>query len=55
MKCSFCGQEIKNGRGIVYAKVDGTVYNFCSRRCRKYTLMKKDPRKFKWAMKSASK
>lgn len=34
---------------MMYAKVDGTVYNFCSGRCMDYTLSKKDPRKFKWA------
>ncbi|MCL4399189.1 50S ribosomal protein L24 [Candidatus Parvarchaeota archaeon] len=48
MKCSFCGSDIKRGTGQVYAKVDGTVLNFCSRRCMVYTLAGKDSRKFKW-------
>ncbi len=48
MECSFCGSEIKRGTGIVYAKIDGTVYNFCSKRCKEYTVAKKDKRKFKW-------
>ncbi len=49
MECSFCGSEIKKGTGIVYAKLDGTVYNLCSKRCKENVVMKKDKRKFKWA------
>lgn len=49
MKCSFCSSEIRRGTGLTYAKVDGTVMNFCSRRCMVYSIAKRDPRKFKWA------
>ena len=51
MKCGFCGDEIRRGTGLMYAKMDGTVYNFCSKRCMKYMLNKKNPKKLKWASK----
>jgi len=48
-KCSFCGREIPPGTGIVYVKRDGTVYRFCSSKCRKSMMvLRRDPRKFKW-------
>ncbi|MCL5009856.1 MAG: 50S ribosomal protein L24e [Candidatus Parvarchaeota archaeon] len=52
MKCNFCGRDIKRGSGIMYVKLDGTTQNFCSRRCMKYSIMKKDTRKIKWITKS---
>ncbi len=50
MECSFCGHNIKQGTGLVYVKVDGTVLSFCSRKCMSYYMMKRDPRKFKWTI-----
>ncbi|MFQ6085466.1 MAG: 50S ribosomal protein L24e [Candidatus Bathyarchaeia archaeon] len=48
--CSFCGRDIRPGSGIVWVKRDGTVYRFCSSKCRRNMLMlKRDPRKLKWA------
>jgi large subunit ribosomal protein L24e len=52
MKCNFCGSDIKKGTGIMYVKVDGTVQNFCRRRCMKYSIIGKDVRKIKWVSKS---
>ena len=39
----------------MYVKVDGTVFNFCSRRCMQYSIGKRDSRKFKWARKPINK
>ena len=51
-KCSFCEHEIPPGKGITYVKTDGTVYRFCSRRCRVNNLrFKRDPRRLKWTKK----
>ena len=53
-KCSFCGKDVHLGQGVMYVKNDGTIYWFCSSRCRKSTLVyKRDARKLKWARKKA--
>ncbi len=50
--CSFCGSEIKPGKGVMYVRNNGTILWFCSRRCRISMLeFKRDPRKFKWTAK----
>ena len=38
MKCSFCGTIILRGTGKLYAKTDGKILYFCSRRCEKNML-----------------
>ena len=56
MKCSFCGKEIKKGEGYLYAKKDGTVFYFCSSKCKKNALvLKRDKRYVKWAKPKAKK
>ena len=50
--CSFCGHVIPPGTGVMYVKNDGTIYWFCSRRCRISMLeFGRDPRKLKWTKK----
>ena len=47
--CSFCDSEIPKGKGIVFAKKDGTVFYFCSSKCRKNTLkLKREGRRQNW-------
>lgn len=49
-KCSFCGSEIEPGTGKIYAKRDGTVFNFCKNKCQKNMLdLKRVPRKVRWS------
>jgi large subunit ribosomal protein L24e len=49
MKCTFCGQEIEQGKGTIYAKKDGTTYYFCASKCRKNLLLRKyKSHKTKW-------
>jgi large subunit ribosomal protein L24e len=36
--CSFCGQAIEPGTGKMYVKKDGTVFNFCSNKCKKNNI-----------------
>jgi large subunit ribosomal protein L24e len=51
-KCSFCGRDFPIGRGIMFVKTDGTLYWFCSSKCRKSMLiLKRDPRRMKWISK----
>lgn len=32
--CSFCGNTLDRGTGLMYVKKDGTVFHFCSSKCR---------------------
>ncbi|RLF11467.1 MAG: 50S ribosomal protein L24e [Thermoprotei archaeon] len=52
-KCSFCNATIEPGTGIMYVKRDGTVFFFCSGKCRKNMLkLRRKPAKIKWAKKT---
>jgi len=46
--CSFCGEQITPGTGIMYVKNDGTVLYFCSHKCMRNWEMGRDPRKLAW-------
>jgi large subunit ribosomal protein L24e len=49
-KCSFCGNEIEPGTGKIYAKKDGTVFNFCKNKCQKNMIdLKRVPRRVRWS------
>lgn len=48
-KCTFCGREFEPGTGIMYVNNDGSIFWFCSSKCRKNQLeLGRDPRKLKW-------
>ncbi|RLE81382.1 MAG: 50S ribosomal protein L24e [Thermoprotei archaeon] len=47
-QCHFCGHPIPPGTGLMYVKTDGTIYYFCSRKCRVFFFRGTDPRKLKW-------
>jgi len=47
--CSFCGENISKGTGIMYVKKDGKKLDFCSSKCEKNMLkLKRKPRETKW-------
>ncbi|MCD6575790.1 MAG: 50S ribosomal protein L24e [Nanoarchaeota archaeon] len=51
-KCTFCGKEIPQNKGIMYVKNDGKVRWFCSSKCEKNALkLKRNPRKVRWVRK----
>ncbi|KAA0003866.1 MAG: 50S ribosomal protein L24e [Thermoplasmata archaeon] len=51
--CTFCGGEIEPGTGMMYVKKDGTVYHFCSSKCKKNLLyLGREPRKVRWTYRS---
>jgi len=51
--CSFCGGEVQKGTGVIYAKRDGTLFYFCSSKCRKNQLvLGREGRKQKWTTNS---
>ena len=48
-KCSFCGKEFPPATGLALIKNDGSIFYFCSTKCRKNMIdLKRDPRKLKW-------
>lgn len=46
LKCSFCGKDYDDHKGLTYILKDGTIKHFCSSKCRKNFLMKR--RKVRW-------
>jgi len=49
MDCSFCNNQVAKGTGLVYVKKDGTLYYFCSSKCRKGSLnLGREGRRQKW-------
>lgn len=52
--CSFCGRKVLPGTGLLFVRNDGTLYWFCSSKCRKSQLkLGRDPRRWKWARRAA--
>jgi large subunit ribosomal protein L24e len=48
-KCTFCGKQEQQHKGLSLIKNDGTVSYFCSSKCRKNSALKRDSRKIRWA------
>ena len=48
LKCSFCGNVIPQGQGLMYVKNDGRILYFCSSKCDRNTEMGRVPKRKKW-------
>ncbi|HLC55024.1 MAG TPA: 50S ribosomal protein L24e [Candidatus Nanoarchaeia archaeon] len=48
-KCSFCGNEIERGTGIMLVQDDGRVFNYCSSKCEKNTKLGRKAIHTKWS------
>jgi len=48
MKCSFCGEALKKGRGKMFAKNDGKVFYFCGSKCQRNFRHGRDPKATRW-------
>lgn len=49
--CSFCGNDIEPGTGRMFIRRDGTVYFFCSSKCRRNLLdLGRTPRWTRWTL-----
>lgn len=46
--CSFCGNEIEPGTGLMFVKNDGSILWFCSSKCFKNFKLGRDPKKLAW-------
>ncbi len=56
MKCTFCGEKIKEGTGMLYAKKSGKIFYFCGSKCEKNMLkLGRKPVKIKWTKAGAEK
>jgi len=52
--CNFCGQDIEPGTGKLFIKRDGTVYSFCSNKCKKNQIdLRRVPRRTRWTKRYA--
>ncbi|HZX45544.1 MAG TPA: 50S ribosomal protein L24e [Candidatus Nanoarchaeia archaeon] len=50
VKCTFCGENIKPGTGMMYVKSDATIMYFCGSKCEKNTLkLKRKAHLVKWS------
>ncbi len=48
-KCSFSGEDIEPGSGLLYVKRNGEVYHYKSRKCfREHQRLKRVPRYVRW-------
>jgi large subunit ribosomal protein L24e len=48
-QCSFCGRDIPFGKGSTYVKIDGSIFRFCSKKCKtSQIVLKRKPRRLKW-------
>ena len=46
--CSFCGEQLEPGTGIMYVKKDGSIFYFCSSKCRNNYRLGRVPRRVTW-------
>ena len=52
--CSFCGEPIEPGTGKMYVKKDGTVFTFCTNKCKKNMIdIGRVPRRTRWTTRYA--
>jgi|TARA_B100001971_G_scaffold181949_1_gene178975 large subunit ribosomal protein L24e len=47
--CTFCGEEMERGTGLLFVFKSGKTANFCSKKCEKNQLkLKRKPREQRW-------
>ncbi|MEM4703419.1 MAG: 50S ribosomal protein L24e [Candidatus Pacearchaeota archaeon] len=49
MRCAFCRKNYELGKGIIFVTDTGSIFWFCSSKCRKSWRMGRVARKLKWA------
>ena len=49
MICNFCEEPLEKGTGLLYVKKDGTLFYFCSSKCRKNLIgLGREGRRQQW-------
>lgn len=46
--CTFCGEPIEPGSGLMFVKKDGSVFYFDRRRCQRSLFVGRHARRLKW-------
>ncbi|MEM1536146.1 MAG: 50S ribosomal protein L24e [Candidatus Pacearchaeota archaeon] len=54
MKCAFCKKNYELGKGLIFVTDSGSVFWFCSKKCRRNWELGRKPQKLKWARKKAT-
>lgn len=50
VKCTFCGEVIREGTGKMYVQTDAKVLYFCNSKCEKNMLkLKRKPYNVRWS------
>ena len=47
-RCSFCGNDIEKGTGIIFVEKLGKVLHFCSTKCEKNHDLGRKPKSTRW-------
>ncbi|MFP4005161.1 MAG: 50S ribosomal protein L24e [Candidatus Hadarchaeia archaeon] len=50
--CSYCGDDITPGTGLMYVKRDGTILYLCSSKCEKNMKLGRRAEELEWTEKS---
>ena len=48
VRCSFCGNEIEKGTGMIFVQKIGKVLHFCSSKCERNADLGRKPKKVRW-------
>ena len=48
--CQFSQYRLHPGHGKKYARVDGKIFNFMTRKCARCYMMKRNPRDTRWTI-----
>ncbi len=51
-KCSFCGQRINPGTGLMFVRRDGSMLFFCSSKCERNHRLGRKPHRVRWTERS---
>ncbi|MBI2550429.1 hypothetical protein HYV83_04590 [Candidatus Woesearchaeota archaeon] len=47
-RCSFCGNEIEKGTGLIFVEKIGKVHHYCSSKCERNVLLGRKPKHVRW-------
>ena len=47
-KCTFCGNDIEKGTGVMYVEKTGKVHHYCSSKCERNVDLGRKPKHVRW-------
>lgn len=48
VKCSFCSDNVPEGKGNMFVKTDGRIFQFCNSKCQKNWKLGRLGKNVKW-------